>query len=173
MVDPQAFFFYNMSMVNVLFVCTGNICRSPTAEGIFRKYVHDQGLSEKIHIDSAGLLDYHEGDNADHRTQAHAKKRGFDLSDILSRPIVRDDFKNFDYLIAMDGSHLKAMLELCPDNEKSNRVIKLILDYSKRWNGKGVPDPYFTGEEGFELVLDMLEESCMELLEQIKNQHKL
>ncbi|MES2769519.1 MAG: low molecular weight protein-tyrosine-phosphatase [Bdellovibrionota bacterium] len=160
-------------MIKVLFVCTGNICRSPTAEGIFRKYVDDEGLSEKIYIESAGLLDYHEGDNADHRTQLHAKKRGFDLSQILSRPIVRDDFKNFDYLIAMDGSHLQAMIELCPESHKPGKVIKLMLDYSNQWKGKGVPDPYHTGEDGFELVLDMLEESCRELLIHIKANHKL
>lgn len=160
-------------MIHVLFVCTGNICRSPTAEGIFRKYVEDAGLSEKIQIDSAGLLDHHEGDNADPRTQMHAKKRGFDLSEIISRPITRDDFKKFDYLIAMDGSHLKAMRELCPDDLKSKKVILLMLDYSKEWKGEPVPDPYFTGEAGFELVLDMLEESCKELLRQIKVQHKL
>ncbi len=160
-------------MIKVLFVCTGNICRSPTAEGIFRKYVDDEGLSEKIYIESAGLLDYHEGDSADHRTQLHAKKRGFDLSQILSRPIVRDDFKNFDYLIAMDGSHLQAMIELCPENHKQSKVIKLMLDYSNQWKGEGVPDPYHTGEDGFELVLDMLEESCRELLSQIKIQHNL
>jgi protein-tyrosine phosphatase len=151
-------------MIKVLFVCTGNICRSPTAEGIFRKLVNNAGLSEKIYIESAGLLDYHEGDNADHRTQAHAKKRGYDLSEIISRPIVRDDFKNYDYLIAMDGSHLKAMIELCPENHKKDKVIKLMLDYSNQWKGQGVPDPYYTGEDGFELVLDMLEESCRGLL---------
>lgn len=160
-------------MVKVLFVCTGNICRSPTAEGIFRQYVQEQGLEKHIHVDSAGLLDYHEGDNADHRTQAHAKKRGFDLSEIISRPILREDFKEYDYLIAMDQSHLQAMNELCPDNQKEKRVIKLMLDYSKKWKGQGVPDPYYTGEDGFELVLDMLEESCQELLNQIKYKHML
>ena len=160
-------------MIKVLFVCTGNICRSPTAEGIFRRYVDDAGLSEKIYIESAGLLDYHEGDNADHRTQQHAMKRGFDLSQIISRPIVRDDFKNYDYLIAMDSSHLKAMNELCPENHKPEKVIKLMLDYSNQWKGEGVPDPYYTGEDGFELVLDMLEESCRELLNVIKKRHKL
>lgn len=160
-------------MIKVLFVCTGNICRSPTAEGIFRHYVEEQGLSKHIHIDSAGLLDYHEGDGADHRTQAHAKKRGFDLSQIISRPIIRDDFKEYDYLIAMDGSHLQAMVELCPENLKESRVIKLMLDYSKKWKGQGVPDPYYTGEDGFELVLDMIEESCKVLLEEIKTKHQL
>lgn len=160
-------------MIKVLFVCTGNICRSPTAEGIFRKYVNDAGLSEKIYIESAGLLDYHEGDNADHRTQVHAKKRGYDLSEIISRPIVRDDFINYDYLLAMDGSHLKAMTELCPEHHKEDKVIKLMLDYSNKWKGQGVPDPYYTGEDGFELVLDMIEESCKELLAHIKSQHKL
>jgi len=128
-------------MIKVLFVCTGNICRSPTAEGVFRKYVNDAGLSEKIYIESAGLLDYHEGDNADRRTQTHAIKRGYDLSEILSRPIVRDDFVNYDYLIAMDGSHLKAMIELCPENHKKDKVIKLMLDYSNQWKGEGVPYP--------------------------------
>ncbi len=162
-------------MIKVLFVCTGNICRSPTAEGIFRQLVESEGLSEKFHIDSAGLLNYHEGEGADHRTCHHANLRGFDLSQIISRPIEREDFKSFDYLIAMDDSHLKAMFELCPDDEKENRVIRLMLDYSKNnsWKGKGVPDPYFTGEDGFELVLDMLEESCKELLNYIKATHKI
>lgn len=162
-------------MIKVLFVCTGNICRSPTAEGIFRQLVEQAGLIEQFHIDSAGLLDYHEGENADHRTQLHAKKRGFDLSQIISRPILREDFKEYDYLIAMDDSHLKAMVELCPESEKVKRVIKLMLDYSNhgQWKGKGVPDPYYSGEDGFELVLDMLEESCQELLNHIRKQHKL
>ena len=160
-------------MIKVLFVCTGNICRSPTAEGIFRKYVEEHKLSNHIHIDSAGLLDYHEGDGADQRTIKHALKRGFDLTQIISRPIEREDFKVFDYLIAMDESHLKAMNELCPENLKSKKTIKLILDYSKNQKGQGVPDPYYSGEDGFELVLDMLEESCKEFLEDLKKTHKL
>lgn len=160
-------------MVKVLFVCTGNICRSPTAEGIFRKYVDQEGLSDQIHIDSAGLIDHHEGEGADPRSQKHAIKRGFDLSEIISRPIVRDDFKNFDYLIAMDKGHLESMGELCPENLKAGRVIKLMLDYSKKWKGQSVPDPYHDGEQGFETVLDMLEDSCKELLAEIKKRHNL
>lgn len=162
-------------MIKVLFVCTGNICRSPTAEGIFRQLVESEGLTDKLHIDSAGLLDYHEGENADPRTRHHAKKRGYDLSQIISRPIEREDFKTFDYLIAMDESHLKAMFELCPDNEKEKRIIKLMMDFSRNnsWKGRGVPDPYYSGEDGFELVLDMLEEACRELLNHIRATHRL
>lgn len=160
-------------MIKVLFVCTGNICRSPTAEGIFRKYVESENLTEHIDIDSAGLIDHHEGDGADLRSQHHALKRGFDLSKIISRPLTREDFKEFDYLIAMDRSHLNAMNELCPENLKSTKVIKLMLDYSTQLKGKDVPDPYRKGEEGFELVLDMLEDSCKELLSDIKKNHEL
>jgi protein-tyrosine phosphatase len=154
-------------MTSVLFVCTGNICRSPTAEGIFRKYVKEKNLSDQFHIDSAGLIDHHEGDGADPRTQIHALKRGIDLSSIVSRPLTLDDFKRFDYLIAMDKTHLEAMNDLCPDNLKPQKTIKLILDYSKKWKGQDVPDPYRKGEEGFELVLDMLEESCSNFLNSI------
>lgn len=155
-------------MVKVLFVCTGNICRSPSAEGIFRKLVKDHKLENQFHIDSAGLLDYHEGEGADRRTLAHALKRGYDFSDIISRPLTRDDFHEFDYLIAMDRSHLKAMNELCPESVKTKKVIQLMLDYSEKWKGQDVPDPYYSGEDGFELVLDMLEESCQALLNHIK-----
>jgi protein-tyrosine phosphatase len=154
-------------MHKVLFVCTGNICRSPTAEGIFRKLVDDQKLSSQFRIDSAGLIDHHEGQGADPRSQKHALKRGFDLAKIISRPLTHEDFKEFDYLIAMDKSHLDAMMELCPSSLKSTKTIKLILDYSKKWKGQDVPDPYRKGDEGFELVLDMLEEACAELLNQI------
>ncbi len=158
-------------MVKVLFVCTGNICRSPTAEGIFRKLVRDQKLENKFYIDSAGLLDYHEGEGADKRTLMHATKRGYDFSDIVSRPLTREDFHEFEYLIAMDQSHLKAMKELCPDSLKDKRTIQLILNYSENWKGQDVPDPYYSGEDGFELVLDMLEESCKNLLVQIHAKH--
>jgi protein-tyrosine phosphatase len=157
-------------MVKVLFVCTGNICRSPTAEGIFRKLIKDQKLDDQILTDSAGLIDHHEGEGADQRSQYHAIKRGFDLSKIISRPLILEDFREFDYLIAMDKSHLNAMNELCPDNLKPQKTIKLMLDYSQKWKGQDVPDPYRKGEEGFELVLDMLEDSCRELLNQIKRQ---
>lgn len=152
-------------MIRILFVCTGNICRSPTAEGVFRFYVHQLGLKNNFHIDSAGLLDYHEGEAPDKRSQDHALKRGYDLSKIKSRPIEESDFSNFDHLIAMDKSHLKAMIELCPKPLRPQKNIKLLLDYSKKWTGQDIPDPYFGGGTGFDLVLDMLEESCRFFLE--------
>lgn len=154
-------------MYKILFVCTGNICRSPTAEGVFRHFVIKEGLEAQFKIDSAGLHDYHEGENADPRTIQCAKKRGYDLSQIISRPLTRDDFKNYDYLIAMDTSHLIAMQELCPDHLKDQKIIKLFMDYTKEYKGKSVPDPYYDSEKGFEIVLDMIEEATMGMLKSI------
>lgn len=152
--------------MKILFVCTGNICRSPTAHGVLRHLAAEQGID--LEVDSAGLLDYHEGENADPRTIATAAQRGYDLSDILSRPIERDDFHNFDYIFAMDAGHLKALKELCPASLLSTKKIQLFMDYSDSYKSQSVPDPYYGRGDGFELVLNMIEEASRNFLKTLR-----
>ena len=152
--------------ISVLFVCLGNICRSPSGEAVFRKLIADEGLGEQVAIDSAGIIDYHEGEPADARMQDHAVLRGYSLNSI-SRPVKpRKDGAEHDYIIAMDQQNKADLLELLP--KKHHHKIYLMNDFSRSNWGKSVPDPYFGGSEGFELVLDMLEESCKGLLVEVK-----
>ncbi len=145
-------------MIKVLFVCHGNICRSPTAEGVFRKIIQDNNCENHFHIDSAGIIGYHEGEPPDHRSTTTALKMGYDISYIRSRPIERDDFKRFDYILAMDHSNMKHLKELCPDDVDGNKM-QLFLNFSEQYRGQPVPDPYYGGGDGFEKVLRMCEEA--------------
>jgi protein-tyrosine phosphatase len=151
--------------VKVLFVCLGNICRSPTAEGVFRHYVEQAGLSDKISIDSAGTSDWHIGKTPDPRTQAAAAVRGYDLSKLRGRQAVPEDFKQFDLILAMDNSNLNNLQAIQP----ADGTAELAL-YLPRFgiSPDEVPDPYYGGEDGFELVLDMLEQASQVLLDEIK-----
>ncbi len=153
--------------MKILFVCTGNICRSPTAHGVLRDLALKQGVN--LEVDSAGLLDYHEGDNADPRTIAAAAQRGYDLTDIISRPVERDDFYKFDYIFAMDTGHLKALRELCPPSLIEHKKIQLFMDYSQSYKSQSVPDPYYGRGDGFELVLDMIEEASLNFLKALRS----
>jgi len=145
--------------IRVLMVCTGNICRSPTAEGVLRRKLADAGLEGRVEVRSAGTVDYHAGSPPDHRAQRSALRRGYDLSRQRARMLRADDFERFDLLLAMDAEHVERMVELCP-GPFSGR-IGLLMDYSpQRPRGMGVPDPYYGAPAGFERVLDLIEEAC-------------
>lgn len=156
------------SKVSVLFVCMGNICRSPTAEGVFRKLVSDEGLSEQIEIDSAGTHAYHAGEQPDRRAQAAAERRGVSLSDIRARRVAPTDYSRFDYVLAMDRLNL-TMLTAQAGQEYAERVT-LFLDFTDGKESE-VPDPYYGGSAGFERVLDLVEDASQGLLGRIREQH--
>lgn len=141
--------------VRVLFVCLGNICRSPSAEGVFRHYVTEQGAEEDYEIDSAGLIAVHEGELPDGRMRAHAARRGYTL-DSRSRPISYEDFFHYDYIIGMDEQNRERLLALAPTAELQEKV-SLLPEWSERPARDHVPDPYYGGAEGFEHVLDLIE----------------
>ena len=150
----------------VLFVCLGNICRSPAAEGIFKKIVRKQGLNNKIEVDSAGTAGYHVGELPDSRMRQHGTRRGYKF-DSLSRKFTSSDFDRFDIILAMDDSNYNNILRLAPDLDSEAKVHRM-MDFSKKYENDHVPDPYYSGAEGFELVLDLLEDSCDGLLEKVK-----
>lgn len=152
-------------MINVLFVCTGNICRSPSGEGVFKSLVKAAGLGKELSIDSAGTTAYHVGERADVRMRKHAEKRDIQLTS-RSRQFSRSDFFKFDYILAMDYSNYQDILRLDRGNEYIDKIY-LMNDFSAGYTGQDVPDPYYGGEDGFEHVLDMLEDSCQGLLDEI------
>ncbi len=152
-------------VTRILFVCMGNICRSPTAEGVFRQKVLDAGLEERIHIDSAGTHAYHVGEPPDSRAQAAALQRGFDLSDQRARRVSAADFEEFDYIIAMDQSNFADLQAICPPGHEHK--IKLFLEYGERCDTCEVPDPYYGGRTGFERVLDLIEDAAEGLLKSL------
>ncbi|HKY02330.1 MAG TPA: low molecular weight protein-tyrosine-phosphatase [Burkholderiales bacterium] len=151
---------------SVLFVCTGNICRSVTAEGVFRKMVRDVGLEGHFHIDSAGTQGYHVGDEPDLRSQHAARKRGYDLSPLRARKVEKADFERFDLILAMDDDHHRVLSRLAPPAHAHK--LKMMLSYAKECIHREVPDPYYGGPDGFELVLDLLENASAELLNEIR-----
>jgi Protein-tyrosine-phosphatase len=154
-----------VSKKKILFVCLGNICRSPSAEAIMKKKVEDRGLSGRIFIDSAGTAGYHEGDLPDSRMRAHASRRGYSLVS-RSRPVKTEDFFDFDIIIGMDDSNIEALKQKAPDIESEKKIHRM-TDFSRNKLYDHVPDPYYGGTSGFELVLDLLEDSCEGLLESI------
>ena len=149
-----------------LFVCLGNICRSPSAEAVFRAYSQQQG-SDYL-IDSAGLIAHHQGEQADARMRAHAARRGYELTS-LSRPISYEDFFRFDYIIGMDESNRQRLLALAPTQETAAKV-SLLTDWAEGAVLDHVPDPYYGGAEGFETVLDLLEYCVPQLYEKTRPQ---
>lgn len=156
-------------MKKVLFVCLGNICRSPAAEGILQKLVNDAGLSDQIQIDSAGTSAYHEGAPADGRMITFAKKRGYDLLS-RSRPF-RDpeDFRKFDYILPMDQSNLQDLHDLDSQEEYRSKIIPM-TEFCRIHQVNLVPDPYYKGDDGFNEVLDILEDACNEFLLHLKKE---
>jgi low molecular weight protein-tyrosine phosphatase len=152
--------------VSVLFVCTGNICRSPTAEGVFRHCVEKAGLATRITSDSAGTHDYHVGEPPDPRTQAAARRRGYELGELRARRVRREDFEKFDYVLAMDEANLRQLERLCP-REHAHK-LKLFLEFGDR-SPREVPDPYYGAAEGFERVLDLVETAAQGLLRHLRN----
>lgn len=159
----------NNGKVRILFCCMGNICRSPTAEAVFRHYVAQAGLAERIHIDSAGTHDYHIGEAPDVRTQRAAKQRGYDMSDLRGRQVEAGDFKRFDYVLAMDEANLDILQRLRPRDAQSH--LGLFLEFAERYREREVPDPYFGGADGFEHVLDMVEDAANGLLRHVRQHH--
>jgi len=155
--------------VKVLFVCLGNICRSPTAHGIFQGMVQQAGLANQILVDSAGTSDWHTGGSPDSRSAAHANKRGYDLSDLRARQITRSDFHKFDYILGMDETNMANMQPLCPSEYRG--CFELFLNFSDRSDYREVPDPYYSGKDGFELVLDLIEDASRNLLRHIQQDH--
>jgi len=151
-----------MDKTKILFVCMGNICRSPSAEGIMKKIIKVRGLENQFFIDSAGILDFHEGELPDSRMRAHAARRGYNL-DSLSRPVKHSDFYTFDMVIGMDGSNIAYLKNLAPDQEYLKK-IHTMTEFCTKFEMSHVPDPYYSGTAGFELVLDILEDACEGLL---------
>ncbi len=155
----------------VLFCCTGNICRSPTAEGVFIRKISDAGLSGRIVADSAGTHGYHVGEPPDARTQLAARKRGYDLSALRARQFARDDFSRFDLVLAMDSENRAFLARRCPPS--SGHKLKLMMEFAREQGVLDVPDPYYGGPDKFDLVLDMLEDASEGLLQAILSEQAL
>jgi protein-tyrosine phosphatase len=153
-------------MVKILFVCTGNICRSPTAEGVFRVLVERAGLAELVTVDSAGTTAYHVGDPPDRRTAATALRRGFSLDGQSARQVRRSDFDEFDLILAMDRGHHRELARLCPTGHEAR--LHLFLSFAPGCGLQDVPDPYYGGPDGFEIVLDLIEAGAEGLLEYVR-----
>jgi low molecular weight protein-tyrosine phosphatase len=157
-------------MVKVLFVCLGNICRSPTAEGVFRKLVHEEGLEELIEIDSAGTHAYHIGEPPDMRATVAAARRGIDLTPLRGRQATPEDLVYYDYVLAMDSENQRHLRDLSSEH---GQKVRLLLDYAQSAVVRDVPDPYWGGARGFEQVLDMIEDATRGLLSDIRQRHDL
>ncbi|MDL2322740.1 low molecular weight phosphotyrosine protein phosphatase [Bacteroidales bacterium OttesenSCG-928-A17] len=151
-----------MEKQKILFVCMGNICRSPAAEGIMKAKLKEKGLENLFRIDSAGIYGYHEGELPDSRMRAHAARRGYDLAS-RSRPVVYDDFFDFDLILGMDDSNISDLNRKAPD-EESRKKIRRMTDFCRNFPDDHVPDPYYGGASGFEKVLDLLEDAIEGLI---------
>lgn len=157
-----------MSKKSVLFVCLGNICRSPMAQTVFEKIVEDKGMTAKFEVDSAGLGDWHAGNKADSRMRSHAEKRGYTITH-RARQVRKDDFDKFDYIVAMDEQNVRGLNTLAKSDKQRGKIIRMRYFLSK-YSSDTIPDPYYGGAEDFEHVIDLLEDSCEVLFEDlIKN----
>ncbi len=154
--------------VRVLFVCMGNICRSPTAHGVFQALVDAEGLGASIRVDSAGTHGYHSGSPPDPRSQATARAHGVDLSALRARRFESADYHDFDYLLAMDRGNLADMLAIRPHTGGASP--ELMLEYSRRFRAREIPDPYY-GNDGFELVYEMIDDASRGLLRHLRENH--
>ncbi len=149
-------------MIKILFVCMGNICRSPTAEGVLRHFAGEHKLHGLLEIDSAGTIGFHSGSPPDARAIAHASERGYDLTQLRARQINQPDYDAFDFLLAMDRDNLAWLKKQCPS--KYHHKLKLFLDFSEKFKGREVPDPYYGNAKGFDVVLDMAEDGSRGLI---------
>ena len=154
----------------VLLVCMGNICRSPTAEGVLRHFIKINGLGDKVEVDSAGTHRYHVGEAPDQRTQRAASARGYNLSQLRARKVARQDLDYFDLILAMDKSNLDNLQRMAMPEQQGK--IKLFMDFARNFDDDEVPDPYYGLGHGFDLVLDMVEDASQGLVEDIRKQLK-
>lgn len=152
-------------MLKILFVCTGNICRSPTAEGMLRALAEERGLAGPLLVNSAGTTDYHTGEPPDRRALAAARRRGVDLAQLRARRIEAEDFENFDLIVAMDRGHHVTLRELCPPEHEHK--LRLFMDYLPEHRSRDVPDPYYGRKQDFEEVLDIIDRGSAAILEEI------
>ncbi|WP_353400000.1 low molecular weight protein-tyrosine-phosphatase [Hydrogenophaga sp. 5NK40-0174] len=150
----------------VLFVCMGNICRSPTAHGIFRDKVAAAGLADQIQVESAGTHGYHIGAEPDERSQEHAAKRGYDISALRAQRLTARDCETSDHILVMDEANLRDTLIVCPDGHRHK--VRLLTEHCQRLRAHDVPDPYYGGANGFEHVLDIVEDACEGLLAHLR-----
>ncbi|MDQ7049788.1 MAG: low molecular weight protein-tyrosine-phosphatase [Enterobacterales bacterium] len=157
-----------MKHTKILFVCMGNICRSPTAEGIFRQLASMHSGLGRLKVDSCGTIGYHVGEPPDSRAQAAALERGYDISMIRARKLVKQNLENFDWIIAMDHENIENIRRLDLDSIFSHK-IKLFLDFTQSSQGQAVPDPYYGGEQGFDKVIDLVEEASEGLIQFLLN----
>lgn len=157
-------------MVKVLFVCMGNICRSPTAEGVFTKVVAEEGMDDVVEADSAGTHAYHVGEPPDPRAMKHAMARDIEISHLRARRVTSEDFHLFDYVLAMDNDNYQILAELCPSGLEHK--LQLFMDYAPHLEFREVPDPYYGGAKGFERVLDMVEDASRGLLATIRDRQR-
>lgn len=156
-----------MTTYSILFVCMGNICRSPTAHGVFQHKINHHGLSNQVRVDSAGTHNYHPGSPPDNRSQAHASKRGYDLSDLRARQISDSDFENYDLILAMDWDNLALIQAECPSEHQGK--VRRLTEFCLKHESPVVPDPYYGGKDGFEHVLDLVEDACEGLVRHVRN----
>lgn len=155
-------------MTRVLFVCLGNICRSPTAEGVFKNQIKSQSLEDQFLVDSCGTIAEHEGESPDVRMRKHAQARGYNL-DSVARGLVADDLNEFDIILTMDDSNFANVSALASDDQKHK--IRKMTDFCQSHTQPEVPDPYYGGPDGFELVLDLLEDACQGLLQELSGEN--
>jgi len=156
-----------MSQIKVLFVCMGNICRSPTAEGVFNKLLDDLGTANRFVVDSAGTHAYHVGESPDSRAQQTARSRGVRLSDIRARKVAASDFDEFDYILAMDSDNYQLLIDASPS--QYHHKIKLFLEFALDREENNVPDPYYGGQNGFEHVFDLVEDASQGFYQTVIN----
>lgn len=156
------------AQVRILLVCLGNICRSPTAQGVLEKYIQDRGLENHINVDSAGTGDWHVGSPPDPRAVQAARMRGYAIDQLVARQVTREDFQRFDYILCMDRTNLAALRDVCPPAYQTR--VHLLLDFADS-NQDTVPDPYYGGRQGFDLVLDLIEQACDGLLQHLQAEH--
>ena len=155
-----------MTKKRILFVCMGNICRSPAAETIMKKLIADNDLTNRIEVDSAGTIDYHEGEQADPRMRASADNRGYNVDSIARQFDPNKDFERSDYIVTMDNDNFEDIKSLDYQNKYRNKIFR-IADFFSNHSYNKIPDPYYSGKDGFELVLDLLEDSAKGLLKKV------